>query len=41
MTRVAIAIAAVLLAVAPWLTDTYATLALTSALALGIFALSY
>ncbi len=31
----------VLLALAPWLGGTYATLSLTSALALGLFALSY
>ena len=34
-------IALVLLALAPWLGGTYATLSLTSALALGLFALSY
>jgi len=36
-----LAIALVLLALAPWLGGTYATLSLTSALALGLFALSY
>jgi branched-chain amino acid transport system permease protein len=36
-----LAVALVLLALAPWLGSTYATLSLTSALALGLFALSY
>lgn len=36
-----LAVALVLLALAPWLGGTYATLSLTSALALGLFALSY
>jgi branched-chain amino acid transport system permease protein len=36
-----LAVAFVLLALAPWLGGTYATLSLTSALALGLFALSY
>ena len=34
-------VALVLLALAPWLGGAYATLSLTSALALGLFALSY